>query len=74
MTNETNETNETRNAKIYFSHFDGVKSTDYPLGIKSKMPDELKGIMPDTEWENFILNVQGVLKPIHSARARPGKN
>ncbi|GFH44302.1 predicted protein [Chaetoceros tenuissimus] len=69
MTTETNET--TRDAKIYFSHFDGVKSTDYPLGIKSKMPAELTGIMPDTEWENFILNVQGVLKPIHSARARP---
>lgn len=67
-------TNETGTVKIYFSHFDGVKSTDYPLGIKSKMPDELIGIMPDAEWENFALNVQGVLNPIHAARAKAGKN
>ena len=70
----TNENVQTCAVKIYFSHFDGVKSTDYPLGIKSKMPDELTGVMPDTEWDNFILNVQGVLKPIHAARARSGKN
>lgn len=62
--------------KIYFCHDNGGKrSTIFPTGIESEMPDELKGIMLEKDWDSYCFRIEKVLQPIQAAEreARIGK-
>lgn len=64
-------------SKIYFCHDNGGKrSTIFPTGIESEMPDELKGIMSEKDWDSYCFRIERVLQPIQAAEreARIGKN